>query len=153
MLNFLIRFLSTFFFIGYLPFIPGTFGSLAAVAFFMLLYELGFSMLPATLFIIVIGLFVCGKCEFLAGRSDPPFIVIDEVSGMFLSLLFLPYDYRILFLAFILFRILDTLKPYPANCFEKFKGGLGIMGDDIVAGLYVNIILQLVVRFSSRIFL
>ncbi len=68
---------------------------------------------------------------------------------MFLSVFLIPYDLRIFAAAFLLFRILDTLKPFPSGCLEKLKGGIGIMADDIVAGLYANIILQFVLRFSS----
>lgn len=68
---------------------------------------------------------------------------------MLLGLLFLPYDLRLVVVAFIIFRILDTLKPWPVGSVEKLKGSLGIMGDDIVAGVYTNIILQVVVRFIT----
>lgn len=75
--------------------------------------------------------------------------MIDEVSGMLLSLIFLPYDIKLVIIAFILFRILDTLKPYPLGRLQNLAGSIGIMSDDIVAGLYTNIILQVVLRLVS----
>ena len=96
-----------------------------------------------------VGLLACGLVEEMAQRKDPPIIVIDEVCGMLLGLLFLPYDIKLIILAFIIFRVLDTLKPWPIGKIEKLKGSLGIMGDDIVAGIYTNIILQVVVRFTT----
>lgn len=75
--------------------------------------------------------------------------MIDEVSGMLLSLIFIPYDIKLVIMAFILFRILDTLKPYPLDRLQNLAGSIGIMSDDIVAGLYTNIILQVVLRLVS----
>lgn len=102
-----------------------------------------------TLIFILLGLSITGRSERILGRKDPPCVVIDEVAGMFISLIFLPYNLRLVILAFILFRILDIFKPYPISKLQKVAGGAGIMGDDIIAGLYTNIILQLVLRFSS----
>lgn len=99
--------------------------------------------------ILILGFLVAGRAERLFNRKDSRHIVIDEVGGMLLSLLFIPYDIRLVVLAFILFRILDSLKPYPTNCLQKLKGSLGIMSDDIIAGLYANIVLQAVWRLTS----
>lgn len=101
------------------------------------------------LILLILGFIFSGRAEEEEGRSDPPCVVIDEVCGMLLSLLFLPYNIKLVILAFIIFRILDTLKPYPVGRLERLKGSMGIMSDDIVAGLYTNIILQVVVRFAS----
>lgn len=98
---------------------------------------------------ITIGFLLAGKAERILNRKDAPFIVIDEVSGMLLSLLFIPFDYKLVIMGFVLFRILDTLKPYPAGLLQRLKGSAGIMSDDIIAGLYTNIILQAVLRLAS----
>ncbi len=149
MRSFLVNLISTFFYVGYLPFIPGTFASIAAILFFVLCRHLGFSEVLMTFLIITAGFLVCGSSERKSGKKDPGFIVIDEVAGMFISLLFLPYSLKILALGFLLFRILDTLKPFPAGCLERRRGGIGIMSDDIIAGFYTNIILHFVVSFTS----
>lgn len=145
----LVRLLSTFFYIGYLPFIPGTFGSLAGIIIFIVTQGNNLPHLLLTLSIIIIGFWVSGKTEEVMGRKDPPCVVIDEVCGMLVSLLFIPYDPRILIIAFIFFRILDTLKPFPSGRLERYKGGIGIMADDLIAGVYTNLILQVVLRLSS----
>ena len=82
-------------------------------------------------------------------KKDPSCVVIDEVCGMLLSLIFLPYNIKLVIIAFLIFRILDTLKPFPVGRLERMKGGPGIMLDDIAAGIYTNIILQVVVIGTS----
>ncbi len=149
MTKFIVKLLSTFFFIGYLPFIPGTFGSLAGLLLFVFFKVNSLNHLLLTLITMVIGFLVAGRAEEVIGRKDPPCVIRDEVSGMLLSLLFLPYDIRILVIAFMLFRILDTLKPFPSGRLERLKGGAGIMADDLIAGVYTNIILQVVLRVIS----
>ena len=147
--NLLIKTLSTFFYVGYLPFIPGTFASIVGALLFYLVKESIFAHTLLILVLLILGFWVSGKAERIWNRKDASCIVIDEVSGMLLAFMFIPYDIRIVLIAFILFRILDALKPYPADKFQGFSGSIGIMGDDIVAGLYTNIILQLVLRYAS----
>jgi len=148
-MRFITKLLSTFFYVGYLPLIPGTFGSLAGIILIYLieLYALNYVLL--TIAVIAIGFLVCGRAEKAMAKNDPRFVVIDEVSGMLLSLVFIPYDIKLVVLAFILFRVLDTLKPYPAGRLERLKGSVGIMSDDLIAGLYTNLILQVVLRVTS----
>jgi phosphatidylglycerophosphatase A len=98
---------------------------------------------------MILGLLSAGKAEKIFNRKDAGCIVIDEVSGMLLALIFIPYSIKLAIIAFVLFRILDGLKPYPAGLFQNLKGSLGIMSDDIVAGLYTNIILQVALRLAS----
>ncbi len=149
MFNFIVRILSTFFYVGYLPLIPGTFGSLAGIALFYLVKDNPVNYIFWITVIMIAGFLVCGRAEEIMQKKDPRYVVIDEVSGMLLSLLFLPYDIKIVIIAFILFRILDTLKPFPAGRLERFKGSLGVMGDDLIAGLYTNIILQVALKVIS----
>jgi phosphatidylglycerophosphatase A len=147
--KFLTKLISTFFYAGYFPLIPGTAGSLAGVFIFFLVKDNIAAHLLVLCALLILGFLVCGRTEEIFKRKDPPLVVIDEVCGMLLGLLFLPYDIRLVIVAFVIFRILDTLKPWPVGRVEKLKGSLGIMADDIVAGVYTNIILQVVVRFIT----
>jgi phosphatidylglycerophosphatase A len=101
--------------------------------------------------IVVLGLATCGRMEKLLNKKDPGCIVIDEVAGMLLALSFIPYDFKIIFLAFLIFRILDTLKPFPAARLQNLPGAVGVMGDDLVAGIYTNIVLLLILRLYLRV--
>ncbi|MFH0826477.1 MAG: phosphatidylglycerophosphatase A [Candidatus Omnitrophota bacterium] len=140
--------LSTFFGTGYLPLVPGTFGSLAGLLIYFLVKDHPVFFLFSTLACILVGFYVCGRAENILGKKDAKQIVIDEVSGMLVSLMYLPYDFRIVLIAFIIFRILDTFKPYPAHRFQAFKGGLGVMSDDLIAGIYTNLIIQVALRLA-----
>jgi phosphatidylglycerophosphatase A len=148
--DFLVQAVASVFFVGYLPLIPGTFGSVAGVGLFYLLRGLTPSLYILFVFILIIlGLVVSGRAEELLNKKDPRCIVIDEVAGMLVALSFMPYDLKIILLAFLIFRILDTLKPYPASRFQNRRGAIGVMGDDLVAGLYTNILLQIILKLSS----
>lgn len=148
--NFLVKFVSTVFFVGYLPLIPGTFGSILGVGLFYLIkgFSPGFYFL-AILVIIVLGLATSGRSEKLLNRKDPGCIVIDEVAGMLIALSFLPAEPKIVILAFLVFRILDMLKPPPAGSLQNLHGAIGIIGDDVIAGVYTNIVLQVILRLNS----
>jgi len=144
----LIKITSSFFFLGYIPFLSGTWASFAVVLGLGILkpcFLLYFILMSV---FITLGFIVSGPAEDIFGVKDAPQIVIDEVAGMFLSCMFLPINFKTLFFGFLLFRILDAVKIFPAYYFEKFKRAKGIMLDDIVAGLYTNCILQVVFRFA-----
>jgi phosphatidylglycerophosphatase A len=145
--------LSSFFYIGYLPLIPGTFGSAAGLFIFFLLRNNQLILILCALIITAIGFICCGRAEEVFKKKDSKNIVIDEVSGMMLSLLFLPFEFKVWILAFFIFRLLDTLKPYPADRIQDMKGSLGVMGDDIVAAIYTNIILQAVLKAQPLLLL
>jgi phosphatidylglycerophosphatase A len=149
MRNFTVKLLSTFLYAGYLPLVPGTFASLLGVGLFYLTKNNPFIYALSTLSLIILGFLTAGKAEKLFGRKDASCIVIDEVSGMLLSFMFIPYEIQTVVIAFIVFRIIDALKPYPAGSLQNLKGSLGIMCDDIVAGLYTNIVLQVVLKLAS----
>jgi phosphatidylglycerophosphatase A len=144
----ILKTLSTFFYIGYLPLIPGTFASLAGLFLFYMLKNNNFILLFSTAGLTILGFLVAGEAEKIIGKKDPRCIVIDEVAGMLLSLLFIPCDVRFIAAAFILFRILDALKPFPAGALQKLKGSAGIMSDDIVAAIYANVMVQIIVLVS-----
>ncbi|MCX5693672.1 MAG: phosphatidylglycerophosphatase A [Candidatus Omnitrophica bacterium] len=147
--GFLVKAASSVFFVGYLPLIPGTFGSIAGVGLFYLLKNVTTVIYFSVIFVIIIlGLFVCGRMERLLNKKDPGCIVIDEVAGMLISFIFIPYDFKLIFLGFLIFRILDTLKPYPAGRLQNCHGSVGVMGDDLVAGIYTNIVLQVILKLN-----
>ncbi|MFA5411126.1 MAG: phosphatidylglycerophosphatase A [Candidatus Omnitrophota bacterium] len=147
--NSIIKIISTFFYVGYLPLIPGTFGSIAGLFLFYLLHHNAFIYAASLLALMLLGFLTCGEAEQIFQKKDARYIVIDEVIGMLLSLLFIPYDIKLVVIAFFLFRLLDTLKPYPAGKLQGLRGSIGIISDDIIAGLYTNIILQAVLRLAS----
>jgi len=149
MYKFLIRVISTFFGVGYFPLIPGTAASLAAVILYFLLKDNPLIYILTLAVLLVLGFLTSGKAEAAIGKKDPSSVVIDEVCGMLLSLLFLPHNIKLVILGFFIFRLLDTLKPFPVGRLERLKGSLGIMLDDLAAGIYTNIILQLVAIFTS----
>ena len=149
MFNRLAKIIATFFYVGYLPFIPGTFGSAAALLLYILLKPGPLAQYAFLALFISLGFYFSGKAERQFNSKDPKYIVIDEVAGMFLALLFVPLDFRLVAIGFLLFRVLDTVKPYPADRLQDLSGSAGIMLDDIVAGVYANIILQ----FLSRVLL
>jgi len=151
-IDYLSKLLSTFFYVGYLPLVPGTFGSIAGLLIFYLVRQDPLKVLILAVTLTVLGLIVSSRTEARIGKKDPSCIVIDEVSGMLISLTLLPrhnYGIIVVIMAFLIFRLLDTTKPYPANSLQRLKGGAGIMLDDIIAGLYTNIVLQVVLRFAS----
>lgn len=149
MRDFLIKTISSFFYIGYLPFIPGTFASIVAVAIIWLLRNSPPIYVSFALLTTILGFAISKNAEDIFGGKDAEYIVIDEIAGMSLSLLFLPLNTVTLFCAFVLFRGFDILKIYPADKFQHLAGSRGVMLDDIVAAIYANLILQLVLRFLS----
>lgn len=149
MLNFIIKTTTTFLYVGYLPFIPGTFASIVGIILFYFVKDNIFLYILLTLILIALGFLFTGRAEKIFNKKDARCIVIDEISGMLLSLIFIPYDIKLVIIAFILFRLLDALKPFPSNRLQNLTGSISIMSDDIVAGLYTNLILQVVLRLVS----
>ncbi len=147
----LAKMIATFFYVGYLPFIPGTFGSAAGLALFLFFKPGPVAQCVFLAVFLFLGFYFSGQAEKLFKIKDPKYIVIDEVTGMFLTLLFVPLDFKLLCIGFLLFRILDTVKPYPADRLQNLPGSAGIMFDDIVAGIYANVILQVLSRMLLRI--
>ena len=140
----LYNYIATLGFIGYLPYAPGTFGTAAGFLFVILLRPDDISrLLPFCLFVFLVGLLTSQQAEKQLGK-DSSHIVIDELCGYIISVLFVPKSIAYLIAAFILFRIFDIVKPPPIRRIEKVvPGGAGIMLDDVLAGLYANVCLQL----------
>ena len=133
--------LATWFGSGCLPVAPGSWASLAALPGAALLVWLGgpLLVLAATTALFVLGIWAADSYMEAVKVHDPPAIVIDEVVGQWLTLALLPLDPLIYALGFLLFRIFDVLKPWPANFIDRaVTGGFGVMLDDIVAGVYAG---------------
>ena len=142
----IILLLATWFGTGFLPFVPGTWGSLAALPFAAGAYSLGdiFSCL-SLLIIFFLSIPVSGRASKIMKREDPSHVVIDEVAGIFATLFLVPVSWTSIAAGFILFRIFDILKPYPVGMIDKrIKGGAGIVLDDIMAGIYANVVLRVI---------
>lgn len=140
----LIIFLSTGAFSGYCPVMPGTAGTVVGIALYFLLSSFSVPLYIATTILFVFfSIWISGKAEQLFNKKDPPFVVIDEIAGYLVTMATFHPDRLYLICGFILFRIMDIIKPYPAGLINrKIKGGAGIVLDDVVAGIYANLILQ-----------
>jgi len=121
---------------GYSPVAPGTAGSLVAVAILWLVPFSRPGLLIYFIAVTLIGTWAAHRAEPLLGGHDPGAIVVDEVAGMTLAVLALPLTLPVLAVAFVLFRILDVVKPPPARGSQALPGGIGIVVDDLIAGLY-----------------
>lgn len=146
----LILFLATGCLSGRAPLMPGTAGSGVGLVVY-----LGLSLLPfqgyasAAVLFVFFSVWVAGRAEQLLGRSDPPEVVIDEIAGMLITMAGFAPDWRFVLAGFVLFRIMDILKPYPAGRINRdLHGGLGIVLDDVVAGVYANAVLQAIRAFA-----
>jgi phosphatidylglycerophosphatase A len=138
---FILRCICTGFGAGYSPFVPGTVGTAVALFFYLIPgFEAIPIMLSAIIAVFTIGTYGAHRIEKHIGH-DPGIIVIDEIVGMWVSLLFLPKMPILIAAAFILFRIADIIKPWPASWCQRKSGGWAIMLDDVIAGMYVNIVL------------
>jgi phosphatidylglycerophosphatase A len=141
-LNFPTRLITTGFFSGYSQFAPGTAGSAVAMVIYLLLPEmsmLSWGVLLAFLFLLAVPAAYAG--EALWGK-DPGPVVIDEIVGYFVTVAFLPFSVGLAVAGFFIFRVLDILKPPPARQSESLPGGWGVVVDDVVAGIYGNLILR-----------
>jgi len=143
-------FLATCGYVGFFPVAPGTAGSAAGLVLYALLRWTGCP--PAVDVAVIVALFAAGcwagsVAEAYYGRTDPGYVVLDEVIGMLVTLLFIPVTWVGVVVGFLLFRAFDIVKPFPARQCESLHGGLGIMADDAVAGIYGNLALRLIIWF------
>ncbi|MFC1876037.1 phosphatidylglycerophosphatase A [Thermodesulfobacteriota bacterium] len=143
-----ILFLSSGCLLGNMPFAPGSFGTLAGLPICWLLSGID----PWISFILILltvpfAVWIAGEAEKILGKKDPGAIVIDEIVGMALTLAGLPFNATTAGLGFILFRVLDITKPFPIRFLERrFKGGTGIVLDDMAAGIIANITLRIILQ-------
>jgi phosphatidylglycerophosphatase A len=139
----LIKILATGLGLGYSPFAPGTVGSLLGIPLF---YAIAF--FPWTLYLLTavafacLAIYVAHEAEILFARKDSPYIVIDEIAGMLFTLFLVTPTVAHIAAGFFLFRFFDIVKIFPANWFQdRLPGGLGIVADDLAAGVYANLVL------------
>lgn len=144
-MNQIIMALATGFYVGMIPKAPGTWGSLAALLPWFFLKDLPLPVyLTVLATVFILGFFVSGSAEKILDRPDAGPIVIDEILGMFITLTLAPDHPAAWILGFILFRIFDIFKPFPVSWFDqRVHGGIGIMMDDVIAGIYALASLQL----------
>ena len=140
-------FVATFGYSGYFPIAPGTAGSAAGLAVYALLRWIGSPLAEAA---AIVALFTAGVLSATAaerhfGGTDPGPVVIDEVVGMLVTLAFIPATPAAAVAGFLIFRVLDVIKPFPANRLEDLHGGIGIMADDVMAGVYGNVCLRILI--------
>ena len=141
-------FICTFGYIGYAPVAPGTVGSLAGLVVFGLLRAAQAPPLADLLLIAVLfgaGVWSGTHAERHFGGTDPGPGVIDEVVGMLVTLWLLPPTWAVAVLGFLIFRVFDVIKPWPAGRLESLHGGLGMMADDVMAAIYANLMLRVLV--------
>jgi phosphatidylglycerophosphatase A len=153
--------------VGYIPLAPGTWGSLVGIAFYFGLASLVASVaetsrialiavaVAAIVIVTLIGIWAASRTEKLSGRKDPGKVVVDEVAGQMIALLPISFAFAWpwspwVIVSFILFRFFDIVKPYPARRLEGLHGGLGIMADDLIAGVYAAVITALFLFVSGR---
>jgi phosphatidylglycerophosphatase A len=138
--------IATFFGIGNLPKAPGTWATLAALPIAFAFFQLGpVPYMVLTFVLLLVGVLACDIAEKSRNTHDDGDLVIDEVVGLLITMTWLPITWQSFVFSFILFRILDIGKPFPINLLDKrIKGGLGVMLDDVAAGMIANVLLQLV---------
>lgn len=143
-------FVATCGYIGYVPVAPGTFGSAAGLVAFYAVRSTG--SVSAELGLIValfaIGIWSATQTEHHFGGVDPGPIVIDEVVGMLITLALLPVNFTGAVVGFLIFRLLDVVKPWPSGGFEKLPGGLGVMADDGMAAIYGNLVMRVLLAVA-----
>lgn len=159
----------TTFGVGYLPLMPGTFGSMVGVFVYLGFSSLdgiwehhwapmhqlvqaqaqGFSIaafLTLFLLFVLLGVWAAGRATELLGNLDPPQAVVDEVIGQLITFLFVPFGigWPLLLAGFLLFRLFDIWKPYPIDYLQVLPGGIGVCADDILAGVYAGVCLSVI---------
>ena len=147
------RFLATAAYVGYVPVAPGTFGSMAGLLVYAIVRLAANPVAEPVAIVValVAGIWSAGVAERSMGK-DPGPVVIDEVLGMLVTLAFLDVKPIGALVGFFLFRVLDVVKPYPADRLEHLHGGTGIMLDDLMAGVYCNLILRMVIMLVPGVF-
>ena len=133
---------------GYMPLAPGTAGSLLALVIYWFFPLQTYFWIAICILFTVTAIRVLDYVESEHGK-DPGLVVIDEVVGQWIALIFLPHTIKIFLVSFFLFRILDIINPFPAGRSQQLSGGIGIMIDDIIAGIYTNVIIQIYLFFTG----
>ncbi|MBF0493620.1 MAG: phosphatidylglycerophosphatase A [Candidatus Omnitrophica bacterium] len=139
--------IATVFGAGYLPYVPGTWGSLAGLVCCVVFRNNLYMCIAAFIVTFILGVYAADTVSKESGIKDPSFVVIDEFACIFLAFAGVPFKLKYYIIGFFVYRLLDTLKPPPAKRLEKLHGGWGIMLDDLMVAVYTALILRF---FSSR---
>ncbi len=139
---------------GYAPFASGTWGSLVGLVFYLLFQNLSAPLYAVTtLGVFAISVWSSEIAEAHFAKKDPGQVVVDEIIGQLVSLAFLPFSWKLTIAGFLLFRLMDILKPFPARWFQDhLKGGWGIVMDDVMAGVYANLALRVLMALLPTFF-
>ena len=130
--------------IGYIPFAPGTFGTLGTLPLIWYLKSRGqMPYLVCFLIILALGIYACGSASLIFGESDPKEVVVDEVLGVMLAFVFVDFTLLNLVLGFVVFRLLDIYKPLFIHSVQSCKGATGIILDDLLAGLATGLLMSI----------
>ena len=137
-------FIATCAYVGYAPFAPGTCGSAVGLAVFYVVRRSGSMTVEiATIVVLLaVGIWSATEAERYFGRRDPGPVVIDEVVGMLITLALIPVSIAGAMTGFVVFRILDVVKPWPARLLESLPGGFGVVTDDVMAAVYGNLAMR-----------
>lgn len=136
---------------GYSPFAPGTAGSAVGLVFVWGMSTLSLAgQIAAVAVVTVLSIIAADVVAKSTGLKDPGLIVADEIAGMMVTMVAIPLTMTSLILGFVLFRVMDVVKPPPARRFENFKGGVGIVADDLMAGVYAHLVLRGLLWATSR---
>lgn len=141
-----IKLITSFFYLGHSPLMPGTVGSLAGLVVYSVVKNSALLHSFSIFFLFILGMTFSAEAEKIYKRKDARMIVIDEACGMLVALFLVPYRLWLVVLGFFLFRIFDITKPPPARRVEAVSGAFGIMFDDVIAAVYTNLILQILAR-------
>lgn len=146
-----IGFLAVGFGSGLAPKAPGTFGTLAAVPIYLLVSQLSlWPYLAITLLVSLVGIGICEVAARMLGVHDHPAIVWDEIAGYLVTMIAAPTGWEWIIIGFVLFRLFDIVKPWPIRWLDaKVAGGFGIMIDDVLAGIFALLGLQLIAQFLA----
>ena len=142
--------LATGFGSGYSPIAPGTAGSAVGLVF---VWGMSYLNLPgqiaAVIVVSVLSIIAADIVARTTGLKDPGLVVADEIAGMMVTMIAIPFTLKTALIGFILFRVMDVVKPPPARQFERFKGGVGIVADDLMAGVYAHLALRGVLMLTG----
>jgi len=137
--------------VGLVPKAPGTFGTLIAIPLYLLIAPLSLGIYLMVVFLLfMLGILICQRCEERIQLSDHSGIVWDEIVGYLITMIAIPLSWPAVIAGFVLFRVFDVLKPWPIRVLDRsIHGGLGIMLDDALAGLFAGLCLHLFLPLIS----
>lgn len=139
----IIKCLASFFYVGYLP-APGTIASILPLLIYYFTKDKSAIYNILTIFFLFTAFIVAKKAEVVFEQKDSPHMVLDEIAGMFIGFIFVPFKWIYLAIGLIIFRFFDIIKIWPLKKIEKLDGAPGIILDDVIAGVYTNILLQFI---------